>query len=107
MDEAGEENEGKRSAIVLEEHAKSVREETAPAELAAEVGDHEDEQSSYDGEVEGLAAAETLENLDSLLKIDKGDVEAEDVAGEAGDIFEKVTRVGYCKYPVEDQRPAA
>jgi hypothetical protein len=106
VDEPGEEDEGQRRAVVLEEDADRVREEAARPEDAAEVGDHEDEEGGDDGEVEVLAAAEPLEDLDALLDVDEGDVEAEDVAGEAGDVVEEVTRVCDGEDPVEDEGPS-
>ena len=67
MHEAGEEDDGKGRAIVLEEDADWVTEQGAVAELAASVRDHEDQQGHHDGEVEGRLVAEALEHLDTLL----------------------------------------
>ena len=47
----------------------------------------------------------TGEDLDTFLKVDKGDVKAEDVAAEAGDVGESIAGVGDSKDPVHDQRP--
>lgn len=104
--ETGEEDEGERGAIVLEEDTNRVSEEAAGAEFAAEVGDHEDEEGGDDGEVEGSIVAKPLEDLDALLEVDEGNVEAEDVAGKAGDPAEPVARVSDGKDPMKNQRPA-
>lgn len=106
MHEAGEEDHGQRSAIVLEEDAHGVAEQAAPAELAADIGDGEDEQGHDNGQVEGLIVAEDLEDLDALLEVDEGDVEAEDIAGEAGHVAQPVARVRDGQNPVEHERPA-
>lgn len=106
VDEAGEENECQRRAVVLEEDAHRVLEQAALAKLATDVGNGEDQQGHDDGEIEGLSVAEHLEDLDALLQVDKGDVEAEDVAGEAGHVAQPVARVGDGEDPVEDERPS-
>lgn len=84
-----------------------MREQTARAQHAADIGDHEDEEGGDDAEVEFLVGAEALEHLDTLLEVDEGDVEAEDVTREAGDIAEEVAGVGDGKDPVEDEGPSA
>jgi hypothetical protein len=104
--EAGEENNGERGAVILQEDADGVGEEVAPAQLAADVSDEEDEQGDDDGQVKGLLVAEPGQDLDALLKVYKGDVEAKHVAGKAGDVAQPVARVGNSQDPVKDQRPA-
>ena len=47
----------------------------------------------------------TGENLNALLQVDEGHVEAKDIAAEAGDVGETVAGVGDGKDPVHDQRP--
>lgn len=47
------------------------------------------------------------EDLDALLEVDEGDVEAEDVAGKAGDVAQPVARVGGGEDPVHDEGPQA
>lgn len=47
----------------------------------------------------------TGENLDALLQVDEGHIEAEDIAAEAGDVGETVAGVGDGEDPVHDQRP--
>lgn len=96
------EDEGERGAVVLEEDADVVVEQAAPADTGAEVGDHEDEQGGDDREVKGLGVAQPLEDLDALLEVDEGHVEAEDVAGEARDVAEPVARVRDGEDPVEN-----
>lgn len=105
--EAGEEDDGERGAVVLDEGAHIVVEQGAAAQLAAEVGDGEDEDGDEDAQVEGLVVAEEDEDLDALLEVDEGDVEAEDVAGEAGDVAQPVARVGDGEDPVHDHGPEA
>lgn len=86
VDEAGEEDDGQRGSVVLEEDPDVVVEERAGPKLAADVGDEEDQHGGHDAQVKGLLVAEQGEDLDSLLQVDEGDIEAEDVAWEAGDI---------------------
>lgn len=105
--EAREEDNRQRGTVVLQKHPHGVAEQGALAELAAGVGDHEDEQGDHDGQVEGGVVAEALEHLDALLQVDEGDVEAEDVAGEPRHVPQPVARVGDGQDPVEDERPQA
>lgn len=49
VDEAGEEDEGQGCTVVFEEDAHVVVEESAGAEFAAGIGDHEEEQGGDDG----------------------------------------------------------
>ncbi len=83
VDEAGEEDEGQGRAVVLEEDTDPVAEEGALSEGGAEVGENEDEEGDGDGEIEGSIVAEALEDLNTLLEVDTGYVEAKDVAREA------------------------
>lgn len=104
---AGEEDDGQWCTIVLQKHPDVVVEERAFAQLTAGVGYEEDKHGGHDAQVEGLAVAEQGEHLDALLEVDEGDVEAEDVAGEAGDIAQPVARVGDGENPVHDEGPQA
>lgn len=47
----------------------------------------------------------TGEDLNGFLQVDEGDVEAKDVAAEAGDVGEAVAGVSDGEDPVHDQRP--
>lgn len=47
------------------------------AELAADVGEGEDEKGDDDGQVEGLGVEERVEDLDAFLQVDEGDVEVQ------------------------------
>lgn len=104
--EPREEDEGERGAVVLEEDAHVVVEEAAATEAGADVRDHEDEQRGDDRKVEWLGITQTLEDLDAFLEVDEGDVEAEDVAGEAGHVAQPVAGVCYREDPVEDEGPS-
>lgn len=44
-----------------------------------------------------------LQDLNALLEVDEGDVEAEDVAGEAGDPAEGVAGIRHGKDDVQDE----
>lgn len=82
--EAREEDDRQRRPVILDEHADVVLEQGARADDAAQVADDEHEQGDDDGEVEGLGGTLAGEHLDAFLQVDEGDVEAEDVAREAG-----------------------
>ena len=84
-----------------------MSEKGACAHDATNISTHEDEQGNDNGEVKVASVAETLEDLDALLKIDEGYIEAEDVAWETGNPFEPVTGVGNSKYNMENERPSA
>lgn len=107
VDEAGEEDDGQRGAVVLDKGADVVVEEGALADGVGGVGDGEDEDGGEDAEVEGTGVAQQLEDLDALLQVDAGDVEAKNVAGEAGDVAQPVARVGGGEGPVQDEGPEA
>lgn len=107
MHEPREKDDGQWRAVVLEKHPHVVVEQRAAAQLTADVGDEEDQHGGHDAEVEGLSVAQQGEDLDALLEVDEGDVEAEDVAGEAGDVAQPVARVGESEDPVHDKGPQA
>jgi len=105
--EAGEEDDGQRGSVVLEEGPDVVVEERACPELATGVGDEEDQHGGHDAQVEGFAVAEQGEDLDALLEVDESDVEAEDVAWKAGDVAQPVARVRDGEDPVHYHGPQA
>ena len=107
MHEPSKEHQRQGCTVVFEKDSHRVSEEAAAAaNFAADVGDDEDEESGDNGEVEAGGSAEAVEDLDALLKIDAGDIEAEDVAGEAGYPAEPVARVCDSKDSVEEGGPA-
>ena len=107
MDEAGKEDECQGSPVVLEEDTDPVAEKGACAERAGEIGEHEHEEGDNDGEVEWSIIAEAGQNLDTLLKVNKGDVESEDVTGEPSDPAKPIARVCDGEDPVEYEGPSA
>lgn len=82
-----------------------MREQATRAQNTTEVGYHEDKEGSNDRQVKVLALAEALEDLYALLDIDAGDVETEDVAGEAGDVAKEVAGIRDSEDPMEDEGP--
>lgn len=100
MHKTCKEDHCKRCTIIFDEDSNVVLEEGAGADETAKVTNYEHEKSNDDGEVEGLAGSLPGEDLDALLEVDEGDVEAEDVAGETGHIFQAVTRIGDGEDPV-------
>lgn len=107
MHEASKEDDRQGGSVVLDEGADIVVEQGALADGVGKVGDREDEHGGEDAQVERLRVAQQFEDLDALLEVDEGDVEAEDVAGEAGDVAEPVARVGDGEDPVHDEGPDA
>lgn len=105
--EAREEDERQGRAVVLEEHTDGLSKQAACAELAANICDGEDEQSSHDGQVEGRAVAQAIKHLDALLEVDEGNVEAEDVAGKPGDPAEGIARICHGEDDVQNEGPSA
>lgn len=105
MNKSGEEDKRQRRSIVLEKDADVVLEQAAGSQLATNVSNHEDQQRSDNGQVKSAVISEALKHLDSLLKIDKGNVEAKDVAGEACHPAQPVARVCDGEDPVQDKRP--
>lgn len=89
MNETREEDNGQRSAIVLEEFPNNPLEETAVSKLAADPPAHQDEKCNHDAQVGrcfSYFAPLPGQDLDALLEIDKSNVEPENVAGKASDI---------------------
>lgn len=83
-----------------------MSEKTTTSQFAADISNHKEQQCRHNGEVEGTPIAKTLQHLDALLEIDKGHVEAKDVAGESRDPAKPVAGVCNGKYPVQNQRPS-
>lgn len=100
VDEAGKEDEGQGRAIIFEKDTQGMAKEAAGAKLTAGIGNHEDQEGGNDGEIKLGAIAQTLENLNTLLEVDEGDVKAKDVAREASDPTEPIARIGDGKNPV-------
>lgn len=67
MNKSSEENECERGAIVLEKDTDGVSEQTAGAQNAAKIGDHEQQQGCDDGQIERAAIAKAFEYLNALL----------------------------------------
>lgn len=106
MNKARKENNRQGRAVIFQQHANPVFEQRARADSTGQVRKDEDQQGNDDGKVEGSAVAETVEDLDALLEVDEGDVEAEDVTGESGDPAEPVAGVCDGENPMEDEGPA-
>lgn len=86
MDESGHEDDCNWRAVILEEDAHGMRKQSASAEYATGIGEHEDEQRDHHREVERPILWKDLEHLDALLQVYTGDIESEDVAGETGNV---------------------
>lgn len=95
----------KGCTVIFDEYSNVVLEEGTGANDATKVTNHEHEKSHDNGEVECLAGSLPGEDLNALLEVNEGNVEAEDVAGEASHVFQAVTRVGDGEDPVHYQRP--
>ena len=78
----------------------------AATKLTTDICDHKDKKSCDDRKVEILASTEVFENLYSLLEVNEGDVETEDVAGKTRNPSKPVTRVCYGEDPVKDEGPS-
>lgn len=109
MNKPSKEHNGQGRAIILQKLANPPFEETAITKLATNPAAHKHQQGDHDTEVRGSLASGTPlpgEDLDTLLKVDEGDIETEDVARETGDISETITSIGNGKQPMHDQRPS-
>ena len=106
VDESSEKDDRQGCAIVFEEDTHRMAKQTALAELAADVRDGEDKQSHNNRQVEGLLVAKELEDLNALLQVDEGDIEAKDVTREACHVTQPVARVGDGQDPVEYEGPS-
>jgi hypothetical protein len=100
VDEAGKENNRKGCAIVLDENSNVVLEQRAITDDTAEESEPKNEQCNGDGKIESFVRSLTCEHLNTLLKIDEGNVEPEDVAGEPSYISKRIAGIGYGKYPM-------
>ena len=79
MNEAREEDDCERGAIVFNEYSDVMLEERALANETADVSDHQDEKRDYNREVEAFFSLAS-EDLDSFLEVDERYVEAEYIA---------------------------
>lgn len=93
MREAREERDRQLRAVAFGEHAYGAVKEVSRANRAANERRTENQQRGRDREVEGLAIAQAGETLGALLHVNAGQVEAEDVAGQAGDEIAPVSDV--------------
>lgn len=110
VDETSEENDRQGSTIVFQEFPDISLEETATAELLADPTTHKHKEGNHDAQVcRRLPNGSPLpgQDLDTLLEIDKGYVEAKDIARETGHVCQGVARIGYSKDPVHDQGPTS
>jgi hypothetical protein len=78
-----------------------VGEEATLPKLATYICDHENKESDDGREVKVGTGAEAVKDLNALLEVDEGDVEAEDVAWESSDPAEPIARVCDSQYPVK------
>lgn len=93
MNKSRKEDDCQWSAIILEEDSDRVAEKGPRAHDATDISAHKYQQGNDDRKVEVATIAKTLKNLDSLLKVNEGNVKAEDVARESSDPFEPVASV--------------
>jgi hypothetical protein len=105
MHKSCKEDHCKRGPIILNEKSNIVLEERTGSNDTANVADCKHKESNDDGEVESLARSLAAEDLNPLLEINEGYIEAEDVAGEASHVFEAIACVCYSKDPVHYQGP--
>lgn len=100
MNEASEENYCQRCAVVLDEHSNIMLEQFARADNPAHVPNYKYQDWDHDGEVEVWTGALSSQNLDAFLQVYECNIETEDVAGKAGNIFNGITSVSDGEEPV-------
>ena len=108
--EASEEDDCQRRAVIFYEFSHVAVEESGFPDDAAEPGDAEDEEGDHDLQIGGGGTGETplaRKYLNAFLEVDEGDVEAEGIAAEAGDVGEGIAGVGDGEDPVHNQGPDA
>ncbi len=106
VDESSKEYDSQRRAIVFDELSDISLEKIAFANDTTPVAKAEYEQGDHDCNVCGSLPCQaplSREYLDALLEIDEGNVEAEDVAGEACDVGEAIASIGNGEDPVHDE----
>ena len=102
MDEACKEYHRKRCTVIFDEDSNVVLKQGTGADDSTKVADHEDEESYHDGEIERRFGSLACEDLNAFLQIDKCNVEPEDIAREASNIFEGIAGVCDGEGPVHD-----
>jgi hypothetical protein len=86
MHKAREKHHRQRCPVILEEDSDLMSKKTAISQLATDISNDEDQKCHHDGEVEGFFVTKEVEDLHSFFEVDAGYVEAEDVAGETGNV---------------------
>ena len=113
---ASEEDEGDWGRIVLDENAHVMLEQVTLADFSSEVCKNKHEEGNGNRHVLGgknvglgellTRLLKTVQHLDALLEVDKGHVEAKDVAWEPRHVLEPVARIGDSQDPVEYHGPS-
>lgn len=89
VNEASEEDDGQRGAIVLEELPNESFEEVAVAQFSADPCTHQDKQRNHNGQVCRCFSHRpplSSEYLNTFLEVDTSNVKTKDIARESGDV---------------------
>ncbi len=105
MHEPREKDNCQGRSIVLDKNPDVVLKEWAFANDAAEVTDHQNQESDHNGEVECIAGSLASENLDPFLQIDKRHVKPKDIEGKSSDVFQSIARIRDGENPMHYQGP--
>jgi hypothetical protein len=85
MNKPREEDDCEWGSIVFQKYPYPMLKEAARPNDTRQIGAHEDEEGGDDGKVERSIISQTLQDLDSLLKIDASNIKSKNVARKPGD----------------------
>jgi hypothetical protein len=85
MNKPREKDDCEWGSVVLQKYPYPMLKEAARPNDTRQIGAHEDEESGDDGKVERSIISQTLQDLDSLLKIDESNIKSKDVTRKPGD----------------------
>lgn len=102
VNETGEEDDGERGSVILDELPHVALEERAAPNDSADVCYYEHQEGYRDGQVSTRVSGCPLpgKDLNAFLKVDEGHVKTEDVAAETRDVGESIASVGDGQSPV-------
>jgi hypothetical protein len=105
VDEASEEDDGQRSAIVLEEFSNESPEQIAVPQFTTNPCSHENKKRNHDAQIgRGFSYRAPLsgENLNALLEIDASNIEPEDVTRKPRNVLKTVAGISYGQNPMHN-----
>ena len=106
MNKSSEEDDGQWSSVVFYKLPHITLEKIATTDSATHVCYNEHKQRNHYGKVRGCFPNLTplaREDLNTFLKVDEGDIKAENVATKSSHVGQTIARIGNRENPMHDQ----